>query len=76
MGVQIRVKQLKQNKCRKGRLRMATKKELIKMLEEFDDDDIVVCMDENGRWDNIEEVRKFGGCINIIFGGGSPFSDE
>ncbi len=55
---------------------MATKKELIKMLEEFDDDDIVVCMDENGRWDNVEEVKKFGGCINIIFGGGSPFGDE
>tara|TARA_R110002074_G_scaffold68207_8_gene160000 strand:+ start:258 stop:425 length:168 start_codon:yes stop_codon:yes gene_type:complete len=55
---------------------MATKKELIKMLEPFDDDDIVVCMDERGGWDNIEEVKKFGGCVNIIFGGGSPFSDE
>lgn len=55
---------------------MATKKELIRMLEEFDDDDVVVCMDSDGGWDNIEKVTQEGGCINIIFGGGSPYSDE
>lgn len=55
---------------------MATKKELIEMLEEFDDYDIVVCMDSNGGWDNIEDVRKWGSNIAILFGGGSPFSDE
>lgn len=55
---------------------MATKRELIKMLEPFDDDDIVVCMDEDGGWDNIEEVKKANGTINIVFGGGSPFSDD
>jgi hypothetical protein len=55
---------------------MATKKELMKMLEPFDDDDCVVCMDDNGGWDNIEEVKKESGMVAIIFGGGSPFSDE
>jgi len=56
---------------------MATKRELIKMLDEYDDDDGVVCMDEDGGWDNIIEVRKSdGGVIAIVFGGGSPFSDE
>jgi hypothetical protein len=33
-------------------------------------------MDSSGGWDNIEEVKKSGEAINIIFGGGSPFSDE
>ena len=52
-----------------------TKKELIKALEKFDDDAVVVCEDESGGWDNIQEV-KYNGLIRIIFGGGSPFSDE
>ena len=55
---------------------MATKKELIKMLEEFDDDDVIVCVDDFGGWDNINEVTKSGGVIFLNFGGGSPFSDE
>jgi len=55
---------------------MATKRELIKMLDQYDDDDGVVCMDEDGGWDNIIEVKKDGGVIAIVFGGGSPFSDE
>ena len=54
-----------------------TKSELIKELEGFADDDaVVVCMDKSGGWDNIESVVKDGSSINIVFGGGSPFSSE
>ena len=52
------------------------KRELIKALEEFDEDEIVVIADENGGWDNIKTVRSDGCTITITFGGGSPFSDE
>ena len=55
---------------------MATKKELIEMLKVFDDDAVVVCMDSCGGWDNIEYVKEEGSSIAIVFGGGSPFSDE
>ena len=56
---------------------MATKKELVKMLEEtFSDDDVVVIMDEGGGWDNIDFVGVKNGMNVIVFGGGSPFSDE
>ena len=55
---------------------MATKKELLKMLEEFDDDAVVVCVDSAGGWDNIERVVSWGSSIAINFGGGSPFTDE
>ena len=53
-----------------------TKRELIIALERFHEDDIVICKDENGMWDNIERVEADSCCIAIIFGGGSPFSDE
>ena len=52
------------------------KSELIKALAQFDDDEVVVCADEAGVWDNIEEVRRVNGTPTIVFGGGSPFSDE
>ena len=55
---------------------MATKKELIEMLEDYDDDAVVVCMDSSCGWDNIESVEDFGDGVAIRFGGGSPFSDE
>ena len=56
---------------------MATKKEVIDMLEEYDDDAVVICKDASGGgWDNIEDVKQDGSSIAIIFGGGSPFSDE
>lgn len=55
---------------------MTTKKELIKLLEPFDDDKVVVCMDCNGYWDNIEKVTACGSSIAIEFGEGSPFTDE
>lgn len=53
-----------------------TKTELLKALEPFDDDSVVVCMDDNGGWDNIETVNQFGSSIAIVFGGGSPFGGE
>ena len=52
------------------------KKELIEALETVDDYSVIVCMDDQGCWDNIEEVKSLGWCTAIIFGGGSPFSDE
>ena len=55
---------------------MATKKEVIDMLEEYDDYAVVICKDASGGWDNIEDVKQDGSSIAIIFGGGSPFSDE
>ena len=51
-----------------------TKRELIEAMGTIPDDRVVICMDENGGWDNIEEVDT--GKAAIIFGGGSPFSDE
>ena len=53
-----------------------TKAELIKALEQFDEDAVVICMDESGGWDNINSVVADGSGIAIVFGGGSPFSDE
>jgi len=53
-----------------------TKKELLEALEPFDVDSVVVCMGCDGAWGNIETVNQFGSSVAIVFGGGSPFSDE
>jgi len=55
-----------------------TKKELIKALEPVDDDTVVVCMDESGGWDNIQEVKTSDPSCScaIVFGGGSPFTSD
>lgn len=53
-----------------------TKKELIKAMDHIEDDEVIVCADENGGWDNIKKIGKVNGSPAIIFGGGSPFSDE
>jgi hypothetical protein len=54
-----------------------TKAELKEALDlYFDDDEVVVCADESGGWDNITQVGRVGGTAAIYFGGGSPFSDE
>ncbi len=53
-----------------------TKKELIESLENIPDDDVIVCADEDGGWDNIIGIGKVGDTPAIIWGGGSPFSDE
>ena len=53
-----------------------TKKELIEAMKNIKDDDVIVCVDEYGGWDNIIRVGNVGGTPAIVFGGGSPFSDE
>lgn len=53
-----------------------TKRELISALEPIDDDEVIVCADENGGWDNILKVDNVGNTPAIIFGGGNPFRDE
>jgi hypothetical protein len=55
---------------------MMNVKQLKEALEKYDEYSIVVCMDEHGGWDNIEYVVQEGGQVAIVFGGGSPFSDE
>ena len=54
-----------------------TKEELKKELDKhFDDDEVVVCADEDGGWDNILYLGRVGHTAAIICGGGSPFSDD
>ncbi|QXN70451.1 hypothetical protein AGENTSMITH_45 [Bacillus phage vB_BspM_AgentSmith] len=50
---------------------MATKFEFLKMLAPFKDNQVVICMDSSGSWDNIIEVVKDGGQIAIRFGSSS-----
>lgn len=48
---------------------MATKKELVGWLNKsFHDDDLVVCMNEDGMWDNISDISKRDGMCAISFG--------
>jgi hypothetical protein len=51
-----------------------TKKELIKALEDFDDDQPVVCTDEDGGWDNIQRVEQDGCLISVVYGREWPVS--
>lgn len=60
----------------KNDIKTMTKKELLEALDGFHDDSVVICRDSDGGWDNIETVEPDGCCIAIVFGGGSPFSDE
>ncbi len=53
-----------------------TIKDLIASLVIYHEDAIVICKDDNDCWDNIERVVQDGSCVAIVFGGGSPFSDE
>ena len=53
-----------------------TKKELIEALDVYRDDIVVICKDDQGCWDNIERVEPDGCSAAIVFGGGSPFTDE
>ena len=53
-----------------------TVSELIRELTKYDCDKVVVCSDESDGWDNIEEIKDESFAISIVFGGGSPFSDE
>ena len=53
-----------------------TKRELINSLENIHDDEVIVCADDTGGWDNIMAVGRLDGLPAIFFGSGSPFSDE
>jgi len=53
-----------------------TKKELINAMDHIENDEVIVCADGNGGWNNIKKIGKAGETPAIIFGGGSPFSDE
>jgi len=53
-----------------------TKSELLKELERFGEDEVIVISDNFGGWDNIDEVGRIDGTAAIFFGGGSPFTDE
>lgn len=53
-----------------------TKNELIEALDGYREDAIVICKDDEGCWDNILRVEPDGCSAAIVFGGGSPFSDE
>ena len=49
-----------------------TKAELKEALDlYFEDDEVVVCADEDGGWDNIAHLGRVGGTAAIYFGGRS-----
>ena len=48
---------------------------LIEELKKLPQDEVIVISDEAGGWDNIVEVKS-SPSATIVFGGGSPFSDE
>ena len=53
-----------------------TKLELMKALEDFDDDDCVIIGDFDSGWSNIEEVKQDGSCISIMQDFGRPFTSD
>ena len=58
------------------RIRVMTKKELIKALEDFEDDQIVIIGDFEDGWSNINEVKKSGSCISITSDMTRPFTSD
>ncbi len=50
--------------------------QLIEVLKEMPQENVAICQGEDGGWGNIKGVRVDGLIVRIIFGGGSPFSDE
>ena len=53
-----------------------TKAELIKTLDKFSDDDVVIISFGDGGWSNIETVVQDGSRINIIAEISPVFSDN
>ena len=51
-------------------------KQLIRKLQEMDEEAVVICKDEQGGWDNIRKVEFDGVVVSVIFGGGSPFKSD
>ena len=50
--------------------------EAMRELAKYSQHKVVVCKDDKGGWDNIEKVESDGSAVAIVFGGGSPFTDE
>lgn len=53
-----------------------TKLELIKALEQFNDDSIVIIGDSNTGWSNIGELKNDGSSIAIMSDYTLPFSSD
>ena len=53
-----------------------TKTELIKALEPFGDDEVVIIGDSKTVWSNIGEVKSDGSCISIMEDYTRPFSGD
>jgi len=53
-----------------------TKAELIKALDKFDDDYVVVIGDSETGWSNIGELKQDGCCISIMEDMSRPFTSE
>jgi len=50
--------------------------ELIKALEKYDDDDVIVVGDYENGWANINEVKKEKGMVCLTQDCTRPFSDD
>ena len=53
-----------------------TKIDLIRALDGYNEDDIVIISSEGGGWCNIDSVQHDGCCICIVEDTGRPFSSE
>jgi hypothetical protein len=53
-----------------------TKKELIKALEEVPEDTVIICRDEQGGWNNINNVWYDGGTCSIEYGDDLIFTSD
>ena len=53
-----------------------TKEQFVKMLDKFDDDDIIVIGDWDRGWCNIDDVKKIGSVICIMEDMTRPFSSD
>jgi len=51
-------------------------KQLVRKLDDFDANAIVVCGDVDGGWSNIEDVVREDGCVKIIMSDNVVFSDD
>lgn len=54
-----------------------TKKELMRQLVRFGDDDVIVIKEErSGGWSNIKRIEQDGSSVAIVYGDDAIFSDD
>ena len=53
-----------------------TKKELIKALEPFRDNDVIIFGDWKTGWSNVKELKADGCCISIMEDQAKPFTSD